>query len=222
VLKSAADWRTEVRGRTLTISLPSRYRVLSWASLGGGFARADYLVNHQVHENDRAATDAPRRYLTRVVRELGRDPRTAVAIMTGANIRHAGIATARRHGFVVSAWCTAGCSNALRVGDLATVETTKPGTINLIVVTNQAIERSAMVEALQIAVEARVVAMLTARLISTRSEKLATGTGTDCVVIAAPDSAPAHAYCGKHTRLGELIGRASLRACTRALAARGN
>ena len=35
----------------------------------------------------------------------------------------------------------------------------------------------------------------------------ATGTGTDCIVIAHPGGLGAEHYCGKHTDLGHLIGK---------------
>ncbi len=142
-------------------------------------------------------------------------------MMTGAQMKKAASTTEKRGDMIVTAWCTAGCSNALRVGDPASVETTAPGTINLIVLINRALSGVAMVEAIQIATEARVAAVLAARVKSVLSGKPATGTGTDCIVVAALDNGPAHSYCGKHTRLGELIGRAAYRSCSLALARRG-
>ena len=115
-------------------------------------------------------------------------------------------------------------SNALRVGDHGTVELgtvePSPRTINIIVLINQALTASAMVEAIQIATEGRVTAVGRANIKGVISHGIATGTGTDCIVVAAPDHPAKHVYCGKHTRLGELIGRAVIRGCTRALARR--
>ena len=176
------------------------------------------VVNHQVTEDDRRATEAPGPYLRRVVRELGFDPRTVAGMMTGAKVRRAVYSTVARGALRAGAWCTAGCSNALRVGDRATFTETLPGTINLIAALNQPLEESAMVEAIQIATEARVLAVQQARVVSKRSGQPATGTGTDCIVIAAPIGRPAHRYCGKHTLAGELIGRAVLKSCAMALA----
>ncbi len=141
-------------------------------------------------------------------------------MMTGAQIKRAASTTEKRGDTIVTAWCTAGCSNALRVGDMASVEVTAPGTINLIVLIGQPLTEAAMVEAIQIATEARVAALFAARVKSVRSGKRATGTGTDCIVVAAPEKSPVHFYCGKHTRLGELIGRAAYRSCARSLAQR--
>jgi adenosylcobinamide amidohydrolase len=217
-LPSAVPWKSEIRGSTLAIFLPEAYRTLGWAPLGGGARRAELIVNHQIALGNRKATEAPRLYLGRVVRSLGVNPRRAVAMMTGAQIKKAASTTEKRGDMIVTAWCTAGCSNALRVGDPASVELSTPGTINLIVLINQPISEAATVEAIQIATEARVAAVLAARVKSVRTGKPATGTGTDCIVVAAPEKPPVHSYCGKHTRLGELIGRAAYRSCHRSLA----
>jgi adenosylcobinamide amidohydrolase len=80
-----------------------------------------------------------------------------------------------------------------------------------------------MTEALQLAVEARVAALYEAGVMSVRSAAIATGTGTDCIVVAAPvaalrDRADAIVYCGKHTLPGELIGQAVMRSCATAIA----
>lgn len=145
-------------------------------------------------------------------------------MMTGAQVARAGHAVAARGSLAVGAWCTAGFSNALRAGDRATVASTRAGTINLIVVTNRPMTRAAMVEAIHIAAEARALAVLEARISSVRSGAPATGTGTDCIAIAAPLAAArgrgAERYCGKHTLLGELIARAVLQSCARAIARR--
>src|SRR5262249_9934598 len=165
----------------------------------------------------RKAAEAPRPYLRRVLRDLAPDASGVVAMMTGASVERIAHSRVRRKSISVDSWCTAGCSNALRVGDRATVADARPGTINLIVAISQPLSDSAMVEAIQIAVEARVAAMAIADVRSTRSRQVATGTGTDCIVIAAPARGRAHTYCGKHTLIGELIGRSVLKSCALAL-----
>lgn len=142
-------------------------------------------------------------------------------MMTGAQVARVGHALAARNGVRVGAWCTAGFSNALRAGDRATAALAHPGTINIIVALNRTLAYGAMVEAVQIATEARALAVLAAGIRSVRSGAPATGTGTDCIAIAAPlrgsaGSVRAEPYCGKHTLLGELIARAVLKSCARA------
>jgi adenosylcobinamide amidohydrolase len=251
--------------------------MLGWAPLGGGFKRADLIVNHQIEMGDFAATGAPRKHLMNVVEGLRRAAAAAngngahrsgapgntgaaagvsaavgisvaagvsgavgisgaVGMMTGAQVARLGHASLRRDGLAVGAWCTAGCSNALRVGDRSTAGVARagdaqcpqarrirPGTINIIVTINQPLTRSAMAEALQIAVEARVAAVHDAGIKSIQSGGIATGTGTDCIVVAAPvadrsDRANSIVYCGKHTLPAELIGRAVMRSCATAIA----
>jgi adenosylcobinamide amidohydrolase len=214
-----------VAGHTLAVRLPHEYRVLSWAPLGGGLRRARLLGNHQVLSGDRAATESPVRYLSQIVREMKcdngcdpMDPADAIMMMTGADIRRVQVACANHGSMIAQAWCTAGCSNALRVGDPATVEHPTIGTINLIVVVSESLSPPALAEASQLAVEARVAALFSAGIRSTVSGDLATGTGTDCIIVASPFSRSGFRYCGKHTRLGELIGRAALQSCAAALA----
>jgi len=216
---SALHWTWKISAHNLIIRFAEPHRVLSWASLGADAKRAETIVNHQVKPHDRNAVERPRQYLTRLANLLRLKPGTVVAMMTAADVRKTAYAEARRGRLVVGAWCTAGCSNALRIGDPAT-EFTHYGTINLAVVINQRLSGAAMAEALTMATEARVVAVQEAGIMSTRSRRLATGTGTDCIVVASPSSGRPQKYCGKHTLLGELIGKATLRSCARALRTR--
>jgi adenosylcobinamide amidohydrolase len=39
-----------------------------------------------------------------------------------------------------------------------------------------------------------------------------TGTGTDCIVVAAPDGEPRARYAGLHTAIGEAVGRCTCEA----------
>lgn len=215
--KSPTPWRWRIEQRSLIITLPEIHQVLSWAPLGGGPRRAIAILNHQIAAGDRAASERPRLYLQALARSFGLKAREAVAMMTGADISKASYATARRGNLLVGAWCTAGCSNALRIGDPATAGTPAPGTINLALVISQPLSRCAMAEALAMATEARVAAVHDAGIASTRTRRPATGTGTDCIVIAAPIGGAVHSYCGKHTVIGELIGRAAMRGCATAL-----
>jgi adenosylcobinamide amidohydrolase len=218
----ALPWRWHFTEQTLVIALPPGYRALGWAPLGGGLKHAAAILNHQIALDDRTATDAAGEYLSRLARSMGLAPRRTIAMMTGASVRRGGFASMRRAQLGVSAWCSAGCSNALRVGDRATAARSAAGTINIAVAVSRALTIPAFIEAIQIAVEARVLAIQQAAVLSSRSGLQATGTGTDCVVVAAPDGSGKNRggaidYCGKHTVAGELIGRAVLKSCAQAL-----
>ena len=56
--------------------------------------------------------------------------------------------------------------------------------------------------------EARTLAMIEAGLKSPLSGNIATGTGTDCLAVAAPVGEAAKLkYAGKHTAMGHVIGK---------------
>jgi adenosylcobinamide amidohydrolase len=109
----------------------------------------------------------------------------------------------------VTCFATVGCGNALAVGDPASVMTEEPApllhTINLVLIVQPGLTDAAMVEAVQIATEGRVRALYEDGIKSCKSSLPATGTGTDCIAIASLGDG-GEPYCGKHTKLGELIG----------------
>jgi adenosylcobinamide amidohydrolase len=215
-------WQWHLSARTLVIELKAPYRILGWAPMGGGLKRAAVILNHQIALDDRAAVESPRACLARLAHSLGFRPSDTVAMMTGANVGRGACVAMRRRELAVTAWCSAGCSNALRVGDRATALSLPPGTINIAVAISEPVTAAALAEALQLTVEARVLAVQQAQLMSVRSGLPATGTGTDCIVVAAPEVSGNErggtiSYCGKHTVLGELIGRVVLKSCTIAL-----
>ena len=104
---------------------------------------------------------------------------------------------------------TVGLGNALSAGDPPGPFVV--GTINLLVQVALPLCDAALVELLALAAEARTAAVMDARVPSRRSARVATGTGTDCIVVAAPDAGKrlgAAPYAGKHTLLGALAGGA--------------
>jgi iron complex transport system ATP-binding protein len=123
----------------------------------------------------------------------------------------------------VTCFATVGCSNALSVGDPASVVNEQvlpspPHTINMILTVQPGLSDEAMVEAVQIATEGRVRALYEAGVQSSLSNLAATGTGTDCIAVVSLGGERVR-YCGKHTQLGELIGRAAYTAVSKGIAA---
>ena len=64
-----------------------------------------------------------------------------------------------------------------------------------------------MVEALMLATEAKTTALHEAGIVSPISNQLATGTGTDSVVLVSNVGKKNVSYCGKHVVFGEVLGR---------------
>jgi len=202
-------WTSTVRHQTLIVAFPARYRVLSWAPLQGGFVEAQTILNHQVNTHEHSTLE-PESFLNNLAQQLRVDF-PVVGLMTGVLMeRH--VRRMRIHDdLMIECFATVGLSNALTVGDPATYDE-QFGTINCIVTINQPLTPAAMVEAVQIVTEAKVRAVQNAGVKSTVSGTLATGTGTDCVVVACSTVGDMYRYCGKHTKLGELIGQVVLAA----------
>src|SRR5215813_2889720 len=129
-------WTAAVRERTLVVSLPLPYRVLSWAPLAGGLVEAQTVINHQVRTDEYAAhAQEPEVFLQALAQRLNLRA-AVVGLMTGVKMERL-VRRIGRHGpFAAECFATVGVSNALAVGDPATYEET-PGTINLILVINQ-------------------------------------------------------------------------------------
>lgn len=197
-------WTSTVRDRTLIVELPERYRVVSWAPLSGGAIEAQTILNHQVNTRESPAPE-PDVFMDTLAHRLGVEF-PVVGLMTGVLINRLVQRAVMHDDLTIECFATVGLSNALAAGDPATYEE-HVGTINLIVVVSQPLTPPAMIEAVQLVTEAKTAALMGADIRSTVSDALATGTGTDCVAFACPVGAPAYRYCGKHTKLGELIGR---------------
>lgn len=200
----------ERRGRWLVVELGRPHRVLSWAPAGGGAGLSSRVVWREVCDDELAPpVDAPAFLAGALAAEgLG----DAVAMMTGRSL-NAYVEASRRQGDLeVRCVATVGLYNARRAGDPADVADVGPGTINLLCQVAAALTEEAMIETLAMVTEARTLAILESGVASRRSGLPATGTGTDCVVVAAPDDVPRIAYAGKHTILGELVGAVVLEA----------
>ena len=114
----------------------------------------------------------------------------------------------------VECFCTVGVTNAVRAGEpLAQPSRTSshyaPGTINIILVTNATLKTTALVGAVQVATESKTGTLIQNNVRSiARKSLLATGTGTDAVVVASSlDGLHNMPYSGTHTEIGSMIGR---------------
>lgn len=206
----------QVIGRTLVIRLGGRKRVLSSASHGGGLGFASHILNHQVEANGhiRGHYRTPARYLRNLASRLGLRGET-VGLMTAVPMTQLVRARATAQGLCVECFATVGVTNAVRAGEwpgrwTQSKKSARPGTINLVVITNASLSVAAMVGAVQVVTEAKTGVLRDHRIQSTGTRSLATGTGTDVVVIACASrgQGPPHQYGGTHTIIGALIGRA--------------
>ena len=154
----------------------------------------------------------------RVVNLLERQSKTTSLLFTGADMKHLVQQSASFKEMKVTALVTAGvCSNAVRMGaeegryyELEKAgNSAKPGTINIILLTNTRLTSRAMSRALISACEGKTAALqdLDIRSAARPAFLQATGTGTDNVIVVE-GRGPTVKYTGGHSKMGELIARA--------------
>jgi adenosylcobinamide amidohydrolase len=199
-------------GRWLIASFSSPVRACSWAIVRGGLVDADHVAWLEVRDEElRPPVDAVDLLRDRL-RE--RSLENAVGLLTSRRVSTYRDVTRESAGISARCIATVGLGNALRAGDPPGV-TGRIGTINLLLYINAPLTDLALLEASAIVTEAKAAAVLEAGISSRRSNRPATGTGTDCTVVACQLPQPRSrgaSYAGKHTSIGSLVGDASLQA----------
>ena len=122
---------------------------------------------------------------------------------------------------IVSAFLTAGVSNAKRIGEKAEWQNFEhnnysAGTINIILFTNVSLSFAAMTEAIMMITEAKSAALQDLKVLTDKNN-IATGTGTDSTAIVCSENDKKAKYCGKHTLIGEMTGKTVYRALINSL-----
>lgn len=172
-------------------------RVLSFAPYRPGFVTARRIIWREVRNADLTADFDVDAWLRAELAATGRED--CVAMLTSRQLARFVTATAGP----VTCAATVGLGNAERVGHRRLVRAGH-GTINIAVLVDLGLSDTAMIEALTIIAEARTAAVMDAGLPLPTGR--ATGTGTDCIALAADPGDLRHA--GLHTELGEGLGRA--------------
>ena len=214
---SAEAFRVELSAdqRLLALRFGEEQAFVSWAIVNAGRTRGHAVAWHYVADGDLGRDTDPETLLRAVLDGAGLAG--AVGLLTSRAL--ATYSDCRRALGGIEARCiaTVGLTNALRAGDppaddLAS-DDRHTGTINLLCHVTTPMREEAMLEALALAAEARATVVLEAGVPSHRSGAPASGTGTDCIVIAAPLGDPTRRnqrirFAGKHTVVGHLIGDA--------------
>ena len=244
LLDDTDRWRLTRDGRVLRVRLKRPHRVLSTCRVNGGL-REDLtdLVNHQCSEGvgppPRSPSD-PADYHAQRCAAAGLPGATTALMSTAANMQCATLSRVTFDDLEVAVAATAGVlGNATRAGDpafwhegpggcrrIAESATTAAapeagqGTIVTLVLINRPCTPACLLQAAAMVTEAKSTAVLDLRMPSLQSRRLATGTGTDQLAIAAPLSGPGdweRHWAGSHMTLGQLLAQATHAAVTRCL-----
>ncbi len=202
-------------GRRLVVRLGGPHAVLSWAIVNGGRRTASEVVWCEVRDEELRPPVDP----VRLLRERLADAclPEAVGLLTSRALGQHVVVERESNGGRARCVATVGLGNALRAGD-PPGPAGRIGTINLLCQLSVPLSDLALLEALSIATEARTAAVLEAGIASRRSGEPATGTGTDCIVIAAPERPGGARHAGKHTVAGHLVGASAYEAVRRGVA----
>jgi adenosylcobinamide amidohydrolase len=190
-------------GPFLVAEFAAPQAMLSWSLTRPGFVTARKVAWLHVRNDDLPLGVDPAELLETRMAAAGH--RDAVHLMTSRDVGHHHLATALSGAAAAACLATVGLGNAARVGSPPMAG--RPlGTINLLAHVDRPLSEGALVEAVSIAAQARTAAVIDLDL--RLDGKPVTGTGTDCIVVAAPGVDGGEAFAGLHTDIGAAIGRA--------------
>ena len=186
----------------LRFDLGAPHRVLSWAINRPGLVTADMILWREVRNADLPRDLDVGTWFAGTL--AAQQASHAVAFLTSRDVRAYTDRTATVDGISARAIATVGLSNAEHVGTRMDRSAHDWGTINVAVQLGTGLTEAGLIESLAIATQARTAAVIAVgyRL----PTGIATGTGTDCIAMAAPTGRTA--YAGMHTAVGEAVGRA--------------
>ena len=185
---------------------------LSSSIYNGGLQYIDHFVNLKVEENfkgDKKHFPSPQSTMSNFFTNqniIGNNS----GMMTAASMKSFRHAFVKKRGVTIECYLTAGLSNARCAGDPADWpyfdETVPgPGTINIVLGTDALLSETALTETIITVTEAKSAVLAEMKIRSKKSNRIATGTGTDSVMIFCRKGKPIK-YCGKHVLFGEMIG----------------
>jgi len=193
----------------LEMKFPRPLQVMSWTLNMPGLTEADRILWREVSNADLPPDFDVRTWLEQELRL--RNAAEVPCFLTSRNIRRFVEEYAEVEGIQAHAVVTLGLSNGERVGQRMNYSGRDWGTINIAVECSLGLSPAAMLEAISIVTQARTAALME------HGPQLPTGqitgTGTDCIAVAAP--AGDTAFAGLHTPQAEAIGRAAYNAIAR-------
>lgn len=192
----------------IVVSFAEPHRILSWSMLRPGLQVARRVTWIEVRNKDLPDDVDAAEVIRARISDAGYSD--AVVFVTSRDITRHHFAHECVEDLHARCLTTVGLSNSERVGMRFNEPPPFTGTINTLVHVAQPLSDAAMIEAISIATEARTTAVVDAGI--RRRGAIVTGTGTDCIAVAAPLGISPAPYVGKHTAIGEAIGAAVYRA----------
>ena len=200
--------------------------ITSWYN-GGYNENIKTVFNHSISDKEylKIKDNNYETYLKNIAYKLNIYPKYTTGVMTSASMDNISISTKKYKDIEVTSIVTAGTKHTgIQAGDPASFYehdnkfTMKPGTINTFILINSYLNENSLLIASITATEAKTVALRQSKVPSKYSSNLASGTGTDSICIMSNmESSNKLDNAGKHSKLGELIGKSVIEATINAL-----
>ncbi|BDZ70904.1 adenosylcobinamide amidohydrolase [Methanobacterium petrolearium] len=220
-------------GRSILIKLPENRNSVITSWINGGY-REDLqaIFNHQLNQSeiDHLENGPVPEFMRNTAKKMGMDPGRTSGFLTVAYMDNVAIITKTFREIEVTAIVTAGIEvNGGRAGDTASYYELngtyefEVGTINTVLIVNCNLSESTLIRSMMTAVEAKTVALQELMAPSKYSHGVATGSGTDNIaIISNMESEDVLTSAGKHSKLGELIGKSVIEATKQSLSKQSN
>jgi Uncharacterized conserved protein len=219
--------------KSIVIQLTGKRNTLTASWINGGYQEdIQAIFNHQLNQEelDYLEEGSVQGFMKKVAENLSLDPDRTSGFLTVADMDNVAIVTETYREIEVTAIVTAGIEvNGGRAGDNASYYELngnyelRVGTINTILIINSNLSENTLLRSVMTAVEAKTVALQELIAPSKYSNGVATGSGTDNIaVISNMESENILLTAGKHSKLGELIGKSVINATKQSLSKQSN
>lgn len=229
LFKSSAGEKIYRQSGSIVVQLPPQRSVLSTSWLNGGYREnLECVFNHTISfhgDEEELKGGSAESHLSMTAEELGFNPALSTGLLTAASMENVSVVTHSFRGVEVTAIVTGGIDvNGGRAGDPASYfqengrTRVVGGTINTILLIGANLPAYSMTRAVMTATEAKTVALQELMAHSRYSSGIATGSGTDMIAVISDRTSPFNLTdSGKHSKLGELIGKCVIEATKEAL-----
>ncbi|MDY4921181.1 MAG: adenosylcobinamide amidohydrolase [Phascolarctobacterium sp.] len=215
--------------KSIVIYFKGQRKVLSTSLFNGGY-HEDYTAVFNYDAKQGAGmpcemlADTYPEHMRLISKRLALDPDHVSGMGTAASMENVAVESMSYKDLTVTAIVTGGIeTNGGRVGDPADYYKPQPkpqkyGTINIMLVLDCDVPAGTLTRALVTCTEAKTAALQELLEGSKYSNGIATGSGTDTTIVVANSESDLYLEgAGKHSKLGELIGKAVKKAVKRAL-----
>jgi len=183
-------------------------RMVSWSLNRPGFVTGERVVWLEVKNTELAGIEDHLGWFQGRLSDASLTD--AVGLVTARDVSCHELAVADVEGVRAECLITLGLNNGETVGARmdASAHPLNAGTINILVAVSRPLTDAALLELSSIATQARTAALVDLGYRRPGMTDVVTGTGTDCIVVAAPAEGTPQLYAGMHTAVGEAVGRA--------------